>query len=496
MENKLTATELATRIGPWTHRDPVLYRALAACIEDLIRQGRLAPWTRLPAERSLAERLTVSRGTVMAAYESLRERGLVTTVHGSGTVVRPDGSPVTGPREAHVATALPFESLLSPSVVPSDGTLDLRSASWVGSEALAAIEPEKLHGSLVASASGGRVDVLGTLGLRTAIARRLTRSGTPTTPDEILVTGGAQQAISLTIQLYLGAGDTAVAEDPTYPGAVEAMVAQQARVRRVPVGRAGVDLPSLRAAVEAYSPRLVYLIPSVHNPTGTVMPGAARQRLAELAADWHTVIIDDTTLLETQLDGTPPPPLAAYADDATAARIITVGSLSKAIWDGLRIGWVRAAASTIERLVRLKALADLGTPLLTQAVAEQLLTRDGDDPFDRRRQELRERRDLATSLLEAHLPSWRWEGSVGGLCLWIDTGLDDTTGFCRVAAQHRVAILPAAASSATRQFAGHLRLPYALPTASIEEGVRRLAGAWKAHVGHTPDQRTTLKPAM
>lgn len=495
MNAKLSAAELAKRMGPWTHRDPVLYRALSASVEDLIREGRLAPWTQLPAERSLAQELNVSRGTVMAAYEQLRDLALVATVHGSGTVVQPEGSPVSGPREAHVTTALPFESLFTPVAAANGDTIDLRSASWVGADAVEGIDPQRLHRRLVGAASAGGWDPMGVRGLRDAIARRLTSLGLPTSGDEILVTSGAQQAISLTVQLHLGAGDTALAEDPTYPGAIEAMVAQQALVRRVPVGQAGVDLPSLRAAVDAYSPRLVYLVASVHNPTGAVMPGPARQRLAELHATWNTVIVDDTTLLETQFEGSPPAPLAAYADGRTAARIITVGSLSKAVWDGLRIGWVRAPRPTIERLARLKALADLATPVMTQAVAEELLN-CGDDTFARRREQLRHRRDVMAGLLREHLPSWSWDEGAGGLCLWVDTGLEDSAAFCTTASSHGVALIPAAASSATRRFSRHLRLPYSYPVDTLREATVRLAAAWQHHTAARQEPAEDLPEAI
>lgn len=485
MDRRLAAEELVVRLGDWNAERDVLYRSLAAAIERLIGEGQLPPRTVLPAERGLAQRLNVSRGTVMAAYEVLRERALVATVHGSGTVVLRAGSPVSGPREAHLTTELPHDSLLVGHGSPCPDHLDLRSASWMGAEAMQGISTERLDARMNEVAASDRYDGLGSCGLRAAIAAHLTATGLPTRSDEVLITSGAQQAIALTMQLYVAAGDHVLAEEPTYPGAIEAMVAQQARVHRVPVGPAGLELPALRSAVERVRPRLTYVVASVHNPTGFVMLSAARQRLAELLAGWETVLLDDTTLLETQIDGDAPPPLAAYADPDTAQRILTIGSISKSVWEGLRIGWIRASATTIVRLARLKSIADLGTPSLTQAIAEELLQ----NPmalFEKRRNQLAERRAAMAELLRAHLPSWSWTMPTGGLCFWVDTGRHDSVAFCKTAGRHGVAIIPPEVSSSTSRHSGHLRVPYALPVGALEEAAVRLGAAWRDHVSQHP----------
>lgn len=477
---RISSAELASRLGDWNQARTVLYRALAGAVERLIREGQLAPGTRLPAGRSLAIQLNLSRGTVMAAYDLLREGDLVATLHGSGTVVRRDASPVSGPREAHLTMALPQESLLNGVGATAAGHIDLRSASWVGADAVGSIAAERLQRRLVEAALEGRYDRLGSLELRTAVAAHLSHAGLPTGPEELLITTGAQQGISLTVQLYVGPGDAVVVEDPTYPGAVEAMVAQQARIARVAIGPAGPELPLLCRSVERVRPRLVYLVPSVHNPTGVVMPALVRQRLVELIAGWDAVVVDDTTLAETQIDGVVPAPLAAYADERAAARIITVGSLSKSLWDGLRVGWVRATPTAIDRLARLKSVADLGTPRVTQVLAEEVL-RTPDALFEERRRALRHRRDLLSALLARHLPEWSWSEPAGGLCLWVDTGRPDAAAFCALAGAYGVDVIPSTVSSATTRFPSHLRIPYAHPPEVLEEAVRRLSAAWSGH---------------
>ena len=492
---KLTAPELAARLGSWTRPELDLYHALAQALEALISRGNLPPGARLPAERTLAKQLNVSRGTVMSAFELLRQRGVVQTLHGSGTVVRPEASPVSGPREAHLTMALPTTSLLDRGLSDT-GHIDLRSAAWSGSEAIEEVAELRLHACLAATASAG-YDLLGLPELRVALAEQLTREGLPTEPDEILITTGAQQAISLITDLYVGAGDHVVVEDPTYPGAVEVLLAQQANVQRVPVGPAGVSLPALGKVVQTTNPRLVYLVPSVHNPTGVVMPAAARRRLGELLSSWNVLVVDDMTLAHTQIDGRFLSPLASFVDPVAAARVLTVGSLSKSVWDGLRVGWIRASRARIARLARLKSLADLGTPLFTQVIAAQLLRSDT-DLFAHRRAQLRKRREALERLLHEQLPTWQWDTPTGGLCLWIDTGLDDTSELCALARRHGVEILPANTTSATDRFPGHLRLPYGHPVAVLEDGINRVAAAWRELVAlrRTPPAAPGLLTAV
>lgn len=482
MTLRISAAELAARLGDWSGSGTALYKALAEALASLVRQGRIPPDTQLPAERILAVEINVSRGTVMAAYELLRESGFVSTLHGSGSVVRSEASPVSGPREAHLATALPQHTLLDAG--GAAGQLDLRSASWNDTEQLAAALPATLDARFLLEAAAPTGDArLGSPGLRQHVAAHLTRRGLATNPDQVLITTGAQQAISLVVQLYVAHGERAVVEDPTYPGAVEALVAQQARISRVPVWRGGTDLAALRQVVEGERPRLVYLIPSVHNPTGAVMPAAARLRLGELLDDWPCVVIDDMTLAETQFQGSIPPPLAAYASDPT--RVVTVGSLSKAMWDGLRVGWVRATTTTIDRLARLKGIADLGTPRVSQVLAEHLMG-DADRLFAERRAALSGRCDFLEDLLRRHLPDWSWDAPAGGLCLWVDTGRGDVAAFCGTARELGVAIIPSSVSSASDRFPTHLRVPYGLPPPMLEQAILRLAAAWSRHCSARP----------
>lgn len=474
----IEAVEVRDRLGSWERGDDALYEALSRRIAGLIREGVLPADARLPAERRLADVLNISRGTVMAAYEQLRERGLVQTRHGSGTVVRSDASPVTGPREAHVNNALPHNSIYTGMLRLDESAIDLRGAYWVGTDDLPDDAFDAVGRDLAAHRDGHGYMPLGLPALRELIAQQLTTEGVPTRPQEVLVTTGAQQAISMIAELLVGQGDAVAVEEPTFPGALESFLARQATIRWAPTSAAGVDLNALDRTVRDAHARLVYLIPSIHNPTGVSMPGPARQRLVELAAGWDAVIVDDRTLSSTAFEpGAEGPPLAALAEGPVADRILTVGSLSKSLWGGLRIGWIRGAEPLLARIARIKTLSDLGTPLASQVIAVRLLE-DATDVVQARRGAIRQRHDLLVDLLGQHLPDWRWIEPAGGLCLWIDLQGSSSVEFTTIANRHAVGLVPGTVASAARAYADHLRLPYGHPPAIIEEAVHRLADAW------------------
>ncbi len=484
--------DIRDRLGEWTGNGQPLYAALADGLERLIRAGSLAPTTRLPSERRLAGLLSVSRGTVVAAYDALRERGLVCARQGSGTVVADSASPLSGPREAHVVAALAGGSIFGGLLDPVEGErlIDLRAACWGGCDDL----PEgifDLSGPEFAELRGGTgYFPAGIPALRAAIADHLGTRGLPTRPEEVVVTAGAQQAIALLGQLFLGRGDVALVEDLTYPGAMEAFAAAEAQVVGVPIGPAGVDLDALDRMVARARPRLVFLVPTGHNPTGVTMPALARQRLAELAARWDTVVIDDQALGESWLDEPPPPPLAAFSPSARAraaarpsapsaehGQVLTVGSLSKPAWGGLRIGWVRGPEATMARLARLRTSQDLATSALSQAAALRLVPHL-DEVTSRRRAEHRRRDQLLRDALARALPEWTFQPPSGGLCLWVRIADGSSLDFAPVAARAGVGVAPGPLFSPRHAYSDHLRLPLSLRPELLAEGVRRLAGAW------------------
>jgi DNA-binding transcriptional MocR family regulator len=220
---------------------------------------------------------------------------------------------------------------------------------------------------------------------------------------------------------------------------------------------------------------VLFAMPSFHNPTGVVTDLATRHAMLRDAAAAGVLVVDDQAIVETWFGAPLPPPLAALAvDDPT--RVLTIGSMSKIVWGGLRVGWVRGARSLIDSLTRLKGLADLGSSVPSQLVAATLLE-DLDALRATRIPEIRRRRDALVDELRTHLPSWRFDVPEGGLALWVDIGRD-AAEFTSVAAGYGVGVLAGSASSADGSHRTHLRLGYGLPPERLVEGVRRLASAW------------------
>lgn len=474
------ADELRDRLGRWSDGDAPLYEALADALERLVASGHLPAGERLPAQRTLADTLAVSRGTVMGAYDRLVERGLAEARQGSGTRIRPAVSPTTGPREAHLAVNLGQEHIFGGILHPGQHPIDLRGACWIGTDDLPddafALSDDTPFGSLRDTAG---YFPSGIPSLRRALAEQLTGEGLPTEPQELLVTSGAQQAIDLVANLLVAPEDDVVLEELSYPGAIDALLARQARLHPVRLTAHGVDVDHLHRSARRVDPRLVYLVPTCHNPTGTILPDHEARRLVEGLADSGAVLIDDRTLAHTHRTGeSPPPPLAAHATGEQAARILTVGSLSKPLWGGLRIGFVRARGHLLDHLARLKAVADLGTSVPSQVIAARLLAA-ADRLYPARRRALDERCERLTAALEEALPGWSWQPPRGGLCLWVRLPAGTSSReLVQVAARHGVGLAPGSASSPGREQVDHLRLPFGQPPEVLEEAVERLQRAW------------------
>ena len=225
--------------------------------------------------------------------------------------------------------------------------------------------------------------------LRAAVARMLSVSGVPTDAEQILITGGGQQAIHLLVDQLAGPEGVVAIEDPTYIGALDAIRAVGACTVPVPVGPDGIRIDVLTRSLGSVSPAFLYVVPTFHNPTGAVMPDANRRALAELAIRRDLIVVEDLAP-ETTVSRRMLPPIATYAP----RQVITIGSLSKGGWGGLRIGWIRAEPRLITRLAARKATFDHGSPTLTQAIAVRMLAR-GDEFGERAERESKLRREVA-----------------------------------------------------------------------------------------------------
>ncbi|MFD5701410.1 aminotransferase-like domain-containing protein [Streptomyces lasiicapitis] len=312
--------------------------------------------------------------------------------------------------------------------------------------------------------------------LRAAVAERYAARGLATGADDILVTTGSQQALSLLATALVEPGDTVLVENPCYLAALQVFAFAGARVVPVPSDADGVDPDALDALVAQHRPKLLYTVPTFQNPTGRTLPAARRAAVAEVAARRGLWIIEDDPYGELRFEGERVPWVASYA--GAEDRTVVLGSFSKVMAPGLRLGWLRAPAALRRACAIAKQAADLHTPTVNQLAAAWYLERfDLDAHVARVAGEYRERRDAMLAGLPGALPAGStWNQPEGGMFLWarLPVGYDATASLPAVVAQD-VAYVPGAPFYGGAPEAETLRLCFVTQTPDeIAEGLDRL----------------------
>ncbi|MEU2929662.1 PLP-dependent aminotransferase family protein [Streptomyces sp. NPDC007251] len=316
--------------------------------------------------------------------------------------------------------------------------------------------------------------------LRAALAARATARGLPTTADDLLVTTGSQQALSLLATALLEPGDTVLVESPCYLAALQVFGLAGARLVPVPGDADGVDPAALEQAIRRERPKLLYLVPTFQNPTGRTMPAPRRTEIAAVAAREGVWIVEDDPYGELRYDGEPVPWIASLpgAEDRT----VLLGSLSKVMAPGLRLGWLRAPAELRRACAVAKQAADLHTPTLNQLAAARYL-----DVLDAHVKRVRavygERRDaMLAGLPDALPPGSQWGRPEGGMFLWARLPESyDTLALLPRAVEQNVAYVPGAPFYAGAPDPSTLRLCFVTQTPQeIAEGLRRLQRALRS----------------
>lgn len=478
MGPRLSARALLALVGELDPSKPV-YDALAERIRLLIVDGRIVVGTRLPSERELAAQAGRSRTTIVASYHALREAGYLVSQRGSGSrVVLPEA----GSGESTESWTIDFARAVPP---PVDGLREIFAAAG---------------GRMVDALDGPGFDLLGSLALRSAIAARYTARGLPTVPDQVMVTMGGQHAIALIAHTLLARGDVALIEAPTYPHAYDALRRAGARLVTTPVTVDGWDIEHLLETLVTTRPALAYLVPDFHNPTGASMPPEERARVAEaVRATGTTLIIDETTAdldIDRRWDDGP---FARHAHPRSAtggSSVITVGSLSKSVWAGLRLGWVRADAAIIRHLVQARPAGDLGTPQMEQLIGERIITAMP-QLLARRRELLAEHRTVLIDMLREQLPEWTVPNPNGGLSLWVQLDKPGSSALTSLCAARGLALVAGPKFSIDGAFERYIRLPFTSPVAELHEGVRLLAASWRQVSSRRSEQHTVSRlPAV
>jgi DNA-binding transcriptional MocR family regulator len=448
------------------------YVALAESIRMLIHDGRVPLGAALPSERDLSATLDVSRTTVTSCYTLLREKGYLISRQGArGVVALP---PSAKPPSMGITALLdaPDRPLVDLSYAALPAPPQVAGAYSSALEQLPSYLPT--HG----------MDPLGIPLLREAIAARYTARGVPTDATQILVTLGAQHALRLLFTIFTAPGERVLIEHPSYPNAIQAVRDVGARAVPVPMRpeRDGWDLDGIRSAARQTAATVAYLVPDFQNPTGLCLGVEGRAELAAIARDTRMTVVVDESMVDLGLDESAPVPVAAFA---RGPEVVTVGSMSKSFWGGLRVGWIRANPSLINRLLGSRASIDLGTPVMDQLAAAHLLA-DPEPVLEQRRELLRGRRAVLLDALAEQLPDWHVAPGPGGLSLWARLPAPISSALAATAPNFGVALAAGPKFGVEGAFERFIRLPYAQPEADLRLAVSGIAAAYQVVAPRTP----------
>jgi len=474
--------------------DRPMYLQVADQLRAQIETGILLAETRLPASRILARKLGVNRITVVNAYSELEAEGLVITKVGSGTYVAPAKPTVAPP---------------PPTEPPRwRGPLALRR-QWTANQMMLEMSRLVRQPGVISFAGGAPAsdflpvhefrralnDVLrrdgadalqyeesaGYYPLREKIAELLQERNIHVKGEDILITAGCQQAADIALQvLARGADSVLVVEDPCYLGLLNLVTSRQITPIGIAMDEHGMLTDRLEQVILRHHPRLIYVTPNFHNPTGLTMPLNRRQALLEIATRYGVPILEDSSYVGLRFEGQPMPSLKSMDREDI---VFYAGGFSKTLVPGLRIGYLIAPALLQDRMIATKQTADILTsPLNQRALHAYLSTGHFAHHLELVQREYKLRRDVMMDAASRHFPAdAHWRTPAGGIYLWVEMDPDgpSATELYLTAINYNVAFSIGSVFSASGSFTHAMRLNFATPSPDeIEEGMRRLGKAW------------------
>jgi DNA-binding transcriptional MocR family regulator len=472
-----------------------IYRQLIRHIRAQIESGTLPPGTRLPASRDLAQQIDISRISVVNAYAELRAEGYLSAHAGRGTFVSRDfhaaaqHAPTPASQSQQEEFALPDSSLRDMMrLARRPGVINFSH----GSPPMEFFPMGQLRDAIntVLDRDGAAAltyeSAEGYAPLRATVRDYVSALGIRCSAEHVLITGGAQQGMDLVIQALTHEGQSIATSNPTYLGIVDAARMRRIGIQGVPMDEDGIRLDMLENIILEHHPRLVYVQPTFQNPTGNVMPMHRRRQLLTLAEEYGITLVEDAVYHEFRFEGDPLPPLKALDERGI---VIHISAFTKIMLPGMRIGYIIASPTQLERLVRVKLAADISTSGLNQRAIHLMLQRGVlAHQLERNNRELKRRRDAAIAAAQRHFPiGTTWAVPQGGLYLWVKLPRHGPN-----AAELFIAALQKDVSFTIGNvfYTDHcgsyrLRLNYGLQRPDvIEEGFRRIGEAWRMLAAH------------
>lgn len=464
-----------------------LYQQIADDIERRIAYGEFPPGSLLPSERKLAAQLGVNRSTVILAYAELRALGIIESRSGSGTRVSKykwGATPKHTPnwhRYVEGGSFLPNVAFLRRirEALQQDSTLIDFASGELGADLSPVEEINALIDENHYTGYLGYDNPQGFLPLREALVSFLSQyRNIQTTESSILITSGSQQSLYLITQCLLAPGDAVAIEDPSYCYSLPMFQSAGLRLFRLPVDQHGIRPEDVRALYKKHRIKMVFLNPNYQNPTGALLDAERRAELLNVTSELGLPIVEDDPFSLTAYDGTPPRPLKSMD---SLGSVLYIGSFSKIAASGLRVGWMVAPHSVVDRLADARQQMDFGLSVVPQKVAAQFLKSAYTRPhLDRLRMNLLYKRDVAIEALQRELPGLvSFSVPQGGLHLWCKILPEVNDGkLLEEAIRNGVIFAP---GSVYGSDSGYVRFTYARPKAEqIAPGIAAFAASLRA----------------
>ncbi len=478
-----------------------LYQQIERYLRQNILSGDLAPETRLPSTRELAESLGVSRITVTNAYAELESDGLIYSREGSGTYVMPPVTSSSSQRnDTHTTWPLwqqevSLGELLPQSrypLQPASRALHPHPISFTGVGDPRQFPVKDFYKAIqtvirrdgIAALDYGPFDE-GYRPLRETLSHILASQGIRANPDNTLITSGSQQALALVCQLLLKPGDAILVEKPSYNFALALFQALNLKIIGVPMDEWGLQVELVEPLLQQYHPKLIYTIPNFQNPTGLCLSGARRRELVILANRYNVPILEDDFAGDLRYEGRAQPAIKALDPHGS---VIYVGTFSKMLMPGLRVGFLVADGPIFAQLVGYKRVTDLTTSTLIQRGLDEYVTVGRYQAHLRRSCRVyRQRRDAMLAAIHHYLPpDVHVIPPQGGLFIWVRLPQNvSSLALLPKAAEQGVEFAPGSLFFVDRsEGEAYVRLNFATQTPDdIEQGIQRLDVALRRLVG-------------
>jgi DNA-binding transcriptional MocR family regulator len=466
-----------------------IYLQIRDRIQHLIHTGRLQPNAQLPSIRVLAQTVKVNKLTVLEAYSVLEADGLVRAKQGAGYFINPPtlrAAPPQSPPPPATFNPVQEVTILTHGINTFANTYlaSLHSHTHsdyidfglgfphqpTGLEDVQRIARRAMKESHTFFHPG---DPQGNSDLRGQISQILIQQGLEISPENLIVTSGSMQALSLLVEHFVAPGDWVIVEAPTYHGFLSILQQRRAKIVGIPMTPLGMNLELLTQYLESHRPRVIYTISTLHNPTGITTSVAHRKQLLALAEHYDCLVIEDNAYEPLSFDVTPPPIKAFDTSD----RVIYVGTFSKTLMPGLRVGYMAMTGAKTAAMVKRKLLQDFHVSTASQVIVKEYLA---SGHYRRRLNHLRiqhrKYRDTLLNFLAHYLPPGiTWTVPNGGTFLWIQ--LPNSFSVAEVstaAAARKVLVGSGTAFFATQQGYPALRLNFSLSPEDTERGIRIL----------------------